>query len=185
MRSISCGRRARAASAALQFIAAFGAPASAQDWKTFTSDKGFSLQYPADWIPTEKFSASELGIKSEPGGQNGVSIKAGQAEIFVLREGDIRALSDASAKWKSDEAPVISRRLITNGKGDCRRAKEIVSAFDFGGPTGTIPQYQHTILCENAGTVIVLELIHWADDKNQTRWQQIANRMLAGLRVRN
>jgi hypothetical protein len=182
---------------ALTFVTALAVAAqanAAENWKSFKSSTGFTLEYPGNWFRIG-VSPESLSILSSRGGAEGVIITDGQGLINASEEPKFRNLNlsqliDYYTKWHED-LRVLSRRSIRNenaGSQGCRNLLEVVSKEPIVSPEDVRPKIPPNIInteffCEMNGRKYVIVLRNFEGDKKQASFQQTALRLAESIRV--
>lgn len=147
---------------------------------TFKSDRGFSASYPISWIP-DSDSTEELSILSGGRRVKGAVIPRGEAEIIVRKLAFVRPDKFRSFLERAYDAKFRSRRavILRRARGRPCHHAELVNA-DFELAPGAI-QHQSFLLCNGAGSSVIVVLTQWARDRSNPAWKKTMFQIAASV----
>jgi hypothetical protein len=161
-----------------------------QEWATFSSSTGFSVQYPVAWVRKD-IAIDRLLILSSEGGAGEAVIKPGQALLSVVEAQKEENLSLQQLRDLYNQGvAILARRHVHNaaaGADGCRDLYEVVSKEPATPPGETLrpgPELINTeFFCQIGRRKYVTVLRNFEGDEQQVGYQEVALRVAESLRA--
>jgi hypothetical protein len=153
-----------------------GEASGSVQWKPFTSDAGFSVNYPARW---HRLADKHVLEALSPGQQQeGVVIGRDQAELRVERLPPGQSINHALRRWAKGER-VFERNSSTRVPADCRK----ITVRDDEGPGRADETF--ALFCQIEAQTFRVTIRYWADDPAWRAHRSVAASAASSIRLKD
>jgi hypothetical protein len=161
----------------------FSAMSGQEEWKTFTSSRGFTVIYPSTWTLIGEVS-THLHILSLNKGQEGVVIAENESEITVdeMSVPPIGKFPDSIENYYHLSIYDFRSLQINEGIDGAACHNVNIGNYDFD-VAPNVFQVHTTLTCPIGARWFEVQLIRWKDDGRSAEHEEIALKMMKSLRV--